>query len=83
MTLDYQYRMNEHIMLLCNSIIYNHQLKCGSRKVAESLLYLPSLASLLQTHHEPWAWIPLTLDPTRPALFLNTDEVSPVFLRVF
>lgn len=32
--LRYQYRMNEDIMLLSNTLVYDHQLLCGSQSVA-------------------------------------------------
>ena len=33
--LEYQYRMNSDIMLLSNTLVYNHRLKCGTPSVAE------------------------------------------------
>lgn len=33
--LEYQYRMNSDIMLLSNTLIYNHRLRCGTPTVAE------------------------------------------------
>jgi DNA replication ATP-dependent helicase Dna2 len=33
-TLEYQYRMNEDIMTLSNTLIYHNRLRCGTPQVA-------------------------------------------------
>jgi DNA replication ATP-dependent helicase Dna2 len=33
--LEFQYRMNADIMLLSNTLVYNHRLRCGTPAVAE------------------------------------------------
>lgn len=37
--LEYQYRMNQDIMLLSNSLVYNHRLRCATAEVAEVTKY--------------------------------------------
>ena len=39
--LVHQYRMNEDIMLLCNNLIYNNRLRCGSKHIAKQALIIP------------------------------------------
>jgi len=39
--LEHQYRMNEDIMLLSNSLVYDGLLKCGNETVAKQVLQLP------------------------------------------
>ena len=39
--LDYQYRMNEDIMLLSNRLVYGNRLKCGTPEVAQRSLSIP------------------------------------------
>ncbi len=38
--LVHQYRMNEDIMVLCNTLIYNNRLRCGSDRVAKQALVI-------------------------------------------
>ena len=59
-------------MLLSNTLIYNHQLVCGSADVANSRLLIPHWESMTYPHHE-W-WLQSTLDPANPVIFLNTDK---------
>ena len=40
--LNYQYRMNEDIMLLSNRLVYDNRLKCGSVEVAQRSLVIPN-----------------------------------------
>lgn len=44
--LEHQYRMNEDIMLLSNSLVYDGLLKCGSESVAKRVLQIPDRAEL-------------------------------------
>lgn len=39
--LEHQYRMNEDIMLLSNSLVYDGLLKCGNQSVAKRVLQIP------------------------------------------
>lgn len=41
-SLEHQYRMNEDIMELSNTLIYEHRLKCGTQGVARAVLELPN-----------------------------------------
>ncbi|KAL6069587.1 Tripartite DNA replication factor [Balamuthia mandrillaris] len=89
--LQYQYRMNADIMCLCNELIYNHQLKCGTMFVANSSLAakMPFYSSLpppkqkkghtvpgsSQQYQQQQHWLSSVLDPLRRVIFLNTDDV--------
>ena len=44
--LEHQYRMNEDIMLLSNSLVYDGLLKCGNEAVAKRVLPIPNRALL-------------------------------------
>ena len=46
-SLEHQYRMNQDIMELSNTLIYEHRLKCGTEGVAPALLQLPDRDELL------------------------------------
>ena len=46
-SLEHQYRMNQDIMELSNTLIYEHRLKCGTEGVARALLQLPNWDELL------------------------------------
>ena len=44
--LEHQYRMNEDIMLLSNSLVYDGLLKCGNESVAKRVLRIPDTTQL-------------------------------------
>jgi DNA replication ATP-dependent helicase Dna2 len=44
--LEHQYRMNEDIMLLSNSLVYDGLLKCGNESVAKQVLRIPDCKQL-------------------------------------
>ena len=44
--LEHQYRMNEDIMLLSNSLVYDRLLKCGNEEVAKRELKIPRRETL-------------------------------------
>ena len=44
--LEHQYRMNEDIMLLSNSLVYDGLLKCGNEGVAKRVLQIPDRRAL-------------------------------------
>lgn len=48
--LEYQYRMNEDIMLLSNKLIYGNRLRCGSKQVAEQSLQIPNIKAFVVGH---------------------------------
>lgn len=45
--LEHQYRMNQDIMELSNTLIYENRLKCGTGDVARALLQLPNWDELV------------------------------------
>ncbi|CAI8022001.1 DNA replication ATP-dependent helicase/nuclease DNA2 [Geodia barretti] len=71
--LDEQYRMNSDIMLLSNTLFYNHQLKCGSVGVASGRLALPLPQCLSRDCPR---WLRRSLSPDTPVIFLNTDKLE-------
>ncbi|KAI0290929.1 AAA domain-containing protein [Multifurca ochricompacta] len=78
--LTQQYRMNADIMLLSNKLIYNDRLSCGNQKVANQSLILPDIRFIQRIH--PLAlrcgdpcWIKELLNPSRKAIFVDTDQV--------
>lgn len=79
--LVYQYRMNEEIMFLSNSLVYNNRLRCGSEAVATRTLDIPDREPLRNAHSNSLCsggkdcWIETVLDPSRKAVFLDTDAV--------
>eukprot|EP01134_Creolimax_fragrantissima_P005432 CFRG5432T1 len=78
-SLSTQYRMNEDIMLLCNTLVYNHKLKCGNSDVANLRLDLPRTDTVqLWTDrickHD--SWITDVVDPSKSVLFLDTDAAN-------
>ena len=46
-SLEHQYRMNQDIMELSNTLIYEHRLKCGTEGVARAVLQLPDWDELV------------------------------------
>ena len=60
------------IMLLSNTLFYNHQLKCGNVGVASGRLLLPLPESLPSNSPD---WLCQAVDPDKPVIFLNTDKV--------
>lgn len=79
-SLEHQYRMNEEIMELSNTLIYEHKLKCGTQDVARAVLELPSWDEFFCFVKENTAdikgnWIIDALLPSRPVVFLDTDGV--------
>ena len=63
-------------MLLSNTLIYNHQLVCGSADVANSRLLIPHWEHMTYPCHE-W-WLQSALDPANPVIFLDTDKARLV-----
>jgi len=71
-----QYRMNSDIMSLSNTLIYQHQLTCGSETVANRLLQIPHFDRLLRPSSPSLDdWMRRLLEPSRSVCFLNTDFV--------
>lgn len=63
--LNYQYRMNEDIMLLSNRLVYDNRLKCGSVEVAQRSLVIPNKqkeSCLCNDRGEHSCWIQKLLD---------------------
>lgn len=80
--LTYQYRMNSDIMNVCNTLIYNNKLKCGSEKVAQNSLKIPHpevLNSFIGEDVSPdLQWIHKIFDEKNNVLFLDYDAVPAV-----
>jgi DNA replication ATP-dependent helicase Dna2 len=65
--LNTQYRMNEDIMFLCNTLIYEHRMVYGNEIVARARL------DLLYCNRQRQGWIQDCLNVSRNVIFLNTD----------
>jgi hypothetical protein len=65
-----QYRMAAPIMSIANTLVYNHQLRCGTREIAQQCLQFPALvdsasdmlANVLSLTGQPYA-LPSTAIP--------------------
>ncbi|THH11174.1 hypothetical protein EW146_g8137 [Bondarzewia mesenterica] len=79
-----QYRMNEHIMLLSNRLIYGDRLRCGSDEVAKQSLVLPNPTYLKTIHgrslclEKRGCWMQELMDENCNAIFVDTDRI-PAF----
>jgi len=69
--LEHQYRMNEDIMLLSNSLVYDGMLKCGNETVAKRVLNIPSRGQLQLAK----PWIKDILAEKYKVVFCDTDRV--------
>ncbi|GAO46682.1 hypothetical protein G7K_0906-t1 [Saitoella complicata NRRL Y-17804] len=82
--LEHQYRMNEDIMLLSNTLVYDGRLKCGTESVAKRRLKVPDLSRLVLAHASDATctvlrcWLRDLLDDTYTAVFANTDQIPAV-----
>lgn len=89
-TLFVQYRMNNEIMSLCNALVYEQRMVCGSEIVAQRRLSLPVETLPLPQHslyahiaHQQTAshsseradWLYRALSESLPVVFLNTDAL--------
>lgn len=81
--LTFQYRMNRDIMSVCNTLVYEDQLKCGDEGVAGATLVVPhperfaALRSAVPPEEADPSWLERCLEPQRAVVFLDTDGVSP------
>jgi len=78
--LQSQYRMNDDIMHLSNTLIYNHRLRCGSTAVANRSLNVPvqglaALSKVLGVSDPSSSWLLQLMDPNRRVVFLDTDAL--------
>jgi len=76
--LSTQYRMNDDIMLLCNSIVYEYRMVCGSPEIASARLQLPNLEMMIQklSSFPSNSWLTQCLRPQNSVIFLNTDTMK-------
>ncbi|CAG8477198.1 11131_t:CDS:2 [Funneliformis caledonium] len=81
--LRYQYRMNEEIMNLSNSIIYDSNMLSGSTITAQTRLCIPRWnEGFLSQFHDPEyycchesCWLKDVIDPERPLIMIDTDNL--------
>jgi DNA replication ATP-dependent helicase Dna2 len=66
-----QYRMNDSIQSLSNSLVYSNQLECGSSGVANSRYILPKLDSV--SAEKVPNWVLKALHPEVRVLFVDLD----------
>ncbi|DAZ96408.1 TPA: hypothetical protein N0F65_012489 [Lagenidium giganteum] len=75
--LSYQYRMNQHVMLLANRLVYGGKLKCGSFGVASNQLKIrnrSSFASLSRQLQLSWPMNVVWND--QGVVFLDVDRIE-------
>lgn len=72
--LTQQYRMNNDIVLLCNTLVYQHQLLCGNDDVAAARLQYKQCSTLMDRHQ----WISNALDIQSGVVWLNTQHIHPI-----
>ncbi|KAF4150181.1 AAA domain [Phytophthora infestans] len=72
--LSYQYRMNRHIMLLANRLVYGDKLKCGSFKVASN--HLKPRWQRQDTIGQKLRWPMRVLTNNQGVTFLDTDSMG-------
>jgi GTPase SAR1 family protein len=90
-SLTIQYRMNETIMSLCNTFIYQGNMKCGNEVVAKAIVNFPNLDSHLWNPLSSSTnssvpnlrndWLYVTLSPQNPVVYLNTDALLSSSVR--
>ncbi|KAK6202570.1 DNA replication factor Dna2-domain-containing protein [Scheffersomyces amazonensis] len=78
--LTYQYRMCEEIMQLCNILVYNNRLKCGSVDTAKQFLKIPHPEVIGSFYKGDPAtlkdtWMAHILQPNHKVLFLDHDKI--------
>jgi len=66
-----QYRMNDDIMALSNTMVYGGRLRAGSEAVGRQVLKLPRRDGLNRFE----AWVREVLDPGRSVIFVDTDAL--------
>jgi DNA replication ATP-dependent helicase/nuclease Dna2 len=69
--LEHQYRMNEDIMLLSNSLVYDGMLKCGNESVAKRVLNIPNRGKVRLAK----PWIRDILSEKYNVVFCDTDSL--------
>ena len=60
-------------MAVCNALVYNGRLQCGSDEIAERYLQLPFHPAPTPASQPNSAWMDAILCPELPVLFLDTD----------
>ncbi|CAG8457573.1 4873_t:CDS:10 [Acaulospora colombiana] len=86
--LRYQYRMNEDIMNLSNCLIYDYKMLCGSPAGPSHYLSIPKWNdNFLSRFHRDWdsnddnrcnveCWLRMVLDPKKPVVMIDTDNLE-------
>lgn len=68
--LELQYRMCQDIMSVCNLLVYNHRLRCGSEDTARARLDLRDLTRV------PPGWLRDVCAPQRRVVLVDTDAAA-------
>lgn len=75
--LSTQYRMNSDILTLCNALVYENRLRCGSDDIASAKLSVPNVDVLNALKSKAQCgWIHKSIHPDSSVLFINTDPLS-------
>ena len=77
MKLTDQYRMNDDITIVSNTLIYDGDLSCGTKQVAARRLSLPLLGTgaLPPSRQQP-DWLRAAVKPKAAVVVLNTDSMQ-------
>jgi hypothetical protein len=70
--LTVQYRMCADIQLLCNTLTYQHQMRCANELIATQQLLLPGLEAVLAKGGAP-AWLRRVCEPGARVIFMDTS----------
>ena len=75
--LSHQYRMNQDIMSISNTLIYGGRLACGTEELKNRRLKL-DIGKFAQLHPKSClsCWVGLAIDPAHPVMYLNTDSLN-------
>ncbi|XP_013168031.1 PREDICTED: DNA replication ATP-dependent helicase/nuclease DNA2 isoform X1 [Papilio xuthus] len=73
-TLRLQYRMNQPLTDLANSIAYSDRLKCANKTVADASILI-NIQKILQVHSEPWILTACSPEPKYAAIFVNLENI--------
>ena len=73
-----QYRMHEEICQLSNDLVYKGRLRCANDSVRRQQLNLAGFPeNIPSSRMKDSVWIATALDPSKPVVFLNTDNIKP------
>ncbi|KPJ16616.1 DNA2-like helicase [Papilio machaon] len=73
-TLRLQYRMNQPLTDLANSIAYSDRLKCANKTVADASILI-NIQKISQVHSDSWILTACSPEPNYAAIFINLENI--------